>query len=426
MDSTRCTVTVRDSHSRLLPKQAVGLSSPLNLIRPPLSIFAALAFICIIGCRHGTEPSPPAPDTIAPQIDIATPGNPACTRTPSVVLDGKASDNIGVRRITFRFDSAAENDVPITPGAVVSFNTTMTPPAGLSKLTVTAYDASGNSTRVVSSVRYSVSRLIAARQGLRPPSPIVVIDSDGDCRRQVGTAFDFPVDWPAGAWDPTQTRLVFQTGDSLQPFTHLYMTALDGKGARLLSEGRFVSEDSPQFTADGQWIYFSAGNIPPGAGGIVYAVWRIHPDGSGLQQVTSTGDANASYKSPSPSPDGSRAVIIAGSGLQILDVATRRLTPLGVVGQSPRWSPTGSSIAFIDQGPRNDGLGVVTVINSDGSGKRAISPDGVAYTVRVSWARDGLSVLVQNYTSGRLEVIGVMTTTVTAIPNSTSLFGAEW
>lgn len=391
-----------------------------------LSVGAA-AMMGLAACHSAAESvAPPPPrDVIAPDVRLASPQSVSCTRTSSVSLTGTAVDNVGVTRITYRFDSSAETDVPVLAGSAIAFDTKITLPQGQSVLTVTAYDAAGNSARATATVRYSVSRLIAARDGMTPPNAIVVVDSSGDCRRQVATATDYTYDWPAYAWNATQTRLVFENSSPLVVEKHLYITGLDGEVAELVPGSLFEAEQWPQFTSDGQWVYFAVGSWTP-EGAFPYAIWRIHPDGTSLQRMTPPGSGSASFTSPSPSPDGSRIVMITGTGIQIFNVATQSWTPLGVTGQSPRWSPTGNLIAFIDLSSRNDGLGVVAVVSTDGSGKRVISPNGVAYDRSVSWSRDGSSVLVQNYTSKRLEFINVTTTAVLGVPNTGSLFAPEW
>jgi sugar lactone lactonase YvrE len=398
-------------------------------VRSRVAALAAFGAIYLAGCKGDTEPArafvppPGAHDSVAPQLQVLTPSSHWCSRASDLAISGRATDNIGVSRVTVRFDTAAEKEVQITAGTSVAFSAAITLPSGPMTLIVTAYDTAGNQSRYFASVRYSVSRLIAARLGLTPPNPIIVVDSDGDCRRDIAITDDYATWFPAAAWNPNQTTLVFQTGDV--PGPHLYVTALDGKVTRLLP-GQFDAETSPQFTLDGQWLYFSAGYEPQQVTGQgLFGVWRMHPDGSGLEEV-SPRDGLTSYLSPSPSPDGTRVVLVDADGIAILDVASRTIRPLGFRGKVPRWSPAGDKIAFIDLEPRNDGLGVVTIVNTDGTGRRAISAAGVAYTTSLSWSHDGTSVLVANFTSARLEAINVATGAIAPIGNSASLFGAEW
>jgi hypothetical protein len=95
--------------------------------------------------------------------------------------------------------------------------------------------------------------------------------------------------------------------------------------------------------AQGPWIFFSAD--PPGVN--VEQLFRIHPAGDGLQQLTT-----GAYSSiaPAVSPNGKR-IAFARLGVGILTMNTdgtglRRLTTNGR-DSFPAWSPDGAHIAFI-------------------------------------------------------------------------------
>jgi Tol biopolymer transport system component len=96
-------------------------------------------------------------------------------------------------------------------------------------------------------------------------------------------------------------------------------------------------------SAQGPWIFFSAD--PPGVN--VEQLFRIHPAGDGLQQLTT-----GAYSSIAPaiSPNGKR-IAFARLGVGILTMNTdgtglRRLTTNGR-DSFPAWSPDGAHIAFI-------------------------------------------------------------------------------
>jgi WD40 repeat protein len=155
------------------------------------------------------------------------------------------------------------------------------------------------------------------------------------------------------------------------------------------------SEYSPRFSHDGSYIYF-AGNDSLTT---CYGVWRIHPDGTGLEHVVAdTLDCGryaylsgpAPNYSSSPSPDGTRLVYVGGKNipyvggiLRVRTLATGADTSLDVVGDFPRWSPTGEWIAY-------DSLGTLMLIHPDGTGHQALLSDSeFEFSPAIAWSPDG-------------------------------------
>lgn len=62
-------------------------------------------------------------------------------------------------------------------------------------------------------------------------------------------------------------------------------------------------KDGPDYTADGNWIWFNSDQAGSGA-----QLWRVRPDGSDLQQMTDDDRVNWF---PHPSPDGSQVLYLA-------------------------------------------------------------------------------------------------------------------
>jgi len=90
------------------------------------------------------------------------------------------------------------------------------------------------------------------------------------------------------AWMP-DGRIVFSSTASGLP--QLWIADGDGQNARQLTSLRGPA-GTPSTTADGKWVYFS-GFAADGS-----AVFRIAPDGSGLEQLTHDGDARGAIVSP--------------------------------------------------------------------------------------------------------------------------------
>lgn len=139
-----------------------------------------------------------------------------------------------------------------------------------------------------------------------------------------------------------------------QVFDIYAMDIKTGTETRLtLGEGR---NDGPDYSPDGQWIYFNSSRTGQ------MQIWRVRPDGSGVERIT---DSPYGDWFPHPSPKGDKVVFISYDGdvfdhPRDLDVRVRLMDPDGgnvemlfdlFGGQgtmnSPNWSPDGDEFAYV-------------------------------------------------------------------------------
>jgi WD40 repeat protein len=159
-------------------------------------------------------------------------------------------------------------------------------------------------------------------------------------------------------WSPNGASLVFWRDGSI------YVIGRDGTGERQVTAGNFAT-----WSPDGQRLAFVRGND----------VWTVNGDGSAEKRLTNDGLAS---DRPEWSPDGKQLAIGRAGSLYLIDAASgaeRELTS----GESPRWSPDGSSIVFV----YNADVGRIGVIRADGSGLRTLVDD--LYTNDPAWSPDG-------------------------------------
>lgn len=122
----------------------------------------------------------------------------------------------------------------------------------------------------------------------------------------------------------------------------------------------FDHVDGPDYTPDRLWIWFN------GVRDAAVDLWRIHPDGSGLEQMTQDDAVNWF---PHPSPDGKHIVYLAyPAGTQGhpfgLDVTLRLMPTAGGAARTlcalwggqgtlnvPCWAPDGHRFAFMRYAP---------------------------------------------------------------------------
>ncbi len=119
-----------------------------------LSAVAVLALAAACGGDSPSGPNPPtpvpptpspSPDTEAPTVSYVSPAADTTVAQAGVTVQGKASDNVGVSRVTYTVDGGGEQDVTITAGTSPTFQFTV---QGLSEgshtLVLRAYDAADN------------------------------------------------------------------------------------------------------------------------------------------------------------------------------------------------------------------------------------------------------------------------------------------
>jgi WD40 repeat protein len=228
---------------------------------------------------------------------------------------------------------------------------------------------------------------------------IVVTDLDG-------SDFDtIPGSFPGGRsldWSLTKKTLVMDR-DGPE-----YIITMDTTGAirRVVTDPLIRSEFYPRYSPDGSYIYFTGNDSVT----TCYGVWRVHPDGTGLGQVVAdTSDCGPYAYQGGPSPSYSSAASLdgtrlayAGRTLRVRTLATGADSSLGVVGEIPRWSPTGEWIAY-------DSLGTLMLIRPDGTGHQSLLYRGtIGYNLpAVAWSPDGEWLLYSGY--DRLTLVQVAT-----------------
>jgi len=157
-----------------------------------------------------------------------------------------------------------------------------------------------------------------------------------------------------------------------------------------------------------------AGHVSRSPDGRLIAYWKVDPGGDQLvfvgidglgerfvaQQQAMTWAGCVDNWSPDSRYLASEVKVDAVSRILIADSVTgtsRFVTPSGVVGHCPLWSPDGTSIAFAQEQP--SGPGVLAIIGADGSDLHDVSGDigGADVAGANSWSRDGIWIY---FTSG--------------------------
>jgi Tol biopolymer transport system component len=302
--------------------------------------------------------------------------------------------------------------------------------------------ASVSGTGTVTGLAYGRARIVASRGDLAdtgrvsvvPPgtlalssisdqSAVSLASTDGSgLRRIVGSG---QVSGGAAAWLPGDAGIVYQYAiPGGAGGTRLYVSDLAGNGMRLVSDPEGErDEKQPRVSRDGAWVYFRYG---VGGG----EIWRIHPDGSGLERVTGPAPAYEGDAGPDPSPDG-KSLAFAGDRstpevfeLVVHDLETGDERPLGVRGLLPRWAPDGGRIAYwAGANPWQDGA--IFVVGADGTGAHQVSEPGRRYFPEgLDWSPDGNWLVARS--DARLDLIEVATGLTLPLGYSEAYWLTSW
>src|SRR5687768_5977310 len=239
-------------------------------------------------------------------------------------------------------------DTAVAPGASFSYQASAVDRASNPRVEQVTFEATGTAVRVTPGGVVTTQSLGISRVRARAPvGSTVVVDSG-----TVAVVPDAQIVWSnnfgtltlgelngsssrtlvvpgqVASWEPGGQRVVYAFGG-------LMFLNVNGGGDPLPTPG-FNASNWPEWSADGQWIYFH-GDAVDGR-----RIARIHPDRSGIETL-SPGDGVM----PTPAPDGQSVAYIANGSVVVLDLTTRNARTLpGTAGsQSPRWSPNGHWIA---------------------------------------------------------------------------------
>lgn len=232
---------------------------------------------------------------------------------------------------------------------------------------------------VVPRARLAVANLPTS--GLGAPTGVYLINADLTGRRRLTDAVSDQYGGMSPAWVPAGDALFYHSYNPATVRWNLYRVDTLGVRRQISAGEPEITEAWPTFTADG-WMYY--GRVDERSH--EQRILRV-PLAGGAPELVRTGDPAQGQGGgrPSPSPDGRRVAFqgVDASGMsdeiRFRDVQAGTDLPQRVAGSGPRFSHSGSRLAFI----RDE---AVFVADADGSNARQVSPAGSHYRDWVSWS----------------------------------------
>ena len=191
-------------------------------------------------------------------------------------------------------------------------------------------------------------------------------------------------------WNPVNGRVAYEVPHGTGRALH----AVDFSAARgpLIDPATFSFASWPQYSADGEWVFFSGRD----AGEQPARVWRARQDGGVPVPVSAQTAADAT--APSPDPLGERVAFAADDSIRILELASGDAVAIAA-GSMPRWSLDGTRIAYHDGGS-------IWLIQPNGSGRRRLTPAGVRWDAEsLDWSPDSEWIIAHSLEDDALHVV---------------------
>lgn len=209
------------------------------------------------------------------------------------------------------------------------------------------------------------------------PSHLVRVNTDGSEYR--ASESEKSVDYIS--WAPSGARMAIQDNGGATPYCYYggFAAVLDTLGSerQLLPVGdcsNFMeAQRTPRFSHDETWVYFERARYASGAGSFGSTLFRVHPDGTGLEGVVAPGDTTVlAGMHPAPSPSGRYLAYMVynpypTSEFRVLDSVTGRTTAItGIDGAL--WMQRGDTLVALRSAPTP----ALVLLRPDGSEVRSV------------------------------------------------------
>lgn len=208
------------------------------------------------------------------------------------------------------------------------------------------------------------------------PIRVIRFDLDGSDSRIIGAQ---PVNFIS--WSPSGARLAVQDQGGATPYCYYegFAAVLDlsGNEQQLVNVGGCANfmeaQRTPRFSHDEAWVYLERARYASGAGSFGSTVYRVHPDGTGLEPVVAPGDTSAlAGMHPAPSPSGRYLVYSVYTSyptldFRVLDTSTGQTASIAGI-DAALWMKESDTLVAL----RSAGSQAIVLLRPDGSEIRSL------------------------------------------------------
>jgi Tol biopolymer transport system component len=191
---------------------------------------------------------------------------------------------------------------------------------------------------------------------------------------------------------PDQSSLIMDLQGSL------WMLPFRGGAAKQITDP-MLEPAHPDYSPKGGLIAFQAYK------GGTFHIWTIHPDGSGLRQLTT---GHGDDREPRVSPNGTRIAFSSDRAFEgsydiwVVEIATgktNRWTSAPADEYEPAWSPDGKEIAFVSGAGINGTT--IRAVTEGGEQRTLVTAPAGARLNSPSWAPDGSRIAYEQFAANK-------------------------
>ena len=199
-----------------------------------------------------------------------------------------------------------------------------------------------------------------------------------------------------------------------------------GGSYALLTPGAlgFAAVQNPEWSADGQWIYFTGSSASGSA-----EIWKVHPDGSGAVRAGPAASSTERDEMPAVNAAGTllafttnRALAGGQPTLRIVTLPGGTTVYAGPAGTNARFAPDGARVAFLSGSQ-------LMLVNADGTNLHRLTSLDL-FVGQITWSPDSRWLLVLHGGSQSvpqyLQLIDATTGAAIQLPYTLGWTNPEW